>query len=278
VSQRGAAKRFRLAHSSMRKFRIGATSFVHPASWIDNVEQLAGRVEDIELLLFDIEGPHGVPSEAERAALRACKARAGLSYSVHMPLAPSLASRDEARRQAGVATVLRALQVARELHADQYVLHVYVGDHEGDLAPSDLDAFRARAARSIESILASGVEPRALCVEQLDYDLAWLWPVIERYGLSIALDVGHLHRDGRDLREQVRRFLPHTRIVQWHGTEPGGRDHRSLAHFPREQSRWLLETLLRAGFDGTLTLEVFRPGDFETSLEILHGLLAELSR
>jgi sugar phosphate isomerase/epimerase len=261
----------------MRKFRIGATSFVHPASWIDNVEQLAGRVEDIELLLFDIEGPHGLPNETERAALRACKARADLSYSVHMPLAPSLASQDEARRCSGVESVLRALQVARELHADQHVLHVYAGDHEGDRAPADLAAFRARAARSIEAILASGIAAHTLCVEQLDYDLAWLWPVIERYGLSIALDVGHLQRDGRDLREQVRRFLPHTRIVQWHGTEPGGRDHRSLTHFPRGEARWLLETLLTSGFDGTLTLEVFRPDDFESSLGIVHELLAELS-
>jgi sugar phosphate isomerase/epimerase len=261
----------------MRKFRIGATSFVHPASWIDNVERLIGRVEDVELLLFDIEGPEGLPSEAERAALRACKARAALTYSVHMPLAPSLASQNEARREAGVASVLRALAVARELHADSIVFHVYLGDHEGDHAPSDPDAFRARASRSIESILATGIDPRTLCVEQLDYDLAWLWPVIERYGLSIALDVGHLHRDARDLREQVLRYLPQTRIVQWHGTEPGGRDHRSLAHFPREQSLWLLDTLLKANFTGTLTLEVFRPDDFETSLRIVHELLAELA-
>jgi sugar phosphate isomerase/epimerase len=114
-------------------------------------------------------------------------------------------------------------------------------------------------------------------VEQLDYDLEWLWPVIERYGLSIALDVGHLQRDGRDLRQQVRRYLPHTRIVQWHGTEPGGRDHRSLAHFPRLEARWLLETLLAADYAGTLTLEVFRSDDFEASLRLLHELLAEIA-
>jgi sugar phosphate isomerase/epimerase len=261
----------------MRKFRIGATSFVHPASWIDNVERLAGRVEDVELLLFDIEGPHGVPALAERAARRAEKTRAALSYSVHMPLAPSLASQDELRRQAGVDTVLRAMQVARELNADAYVLHVYLGDHEGDAPPTDPAGFRVRASRSIEAILASGVDPRQLCVEQLDYDLEWLWPVIERYGLSIALDVGHLQRDRRDLRQQVRRYLPHTRIVQWHGTEPGGRDHRSLAHFPRAEARWLLETLLAADYAGTLTLEVFRSDDFEASLRLLHELLAEIA-
>jgi sugar phosphate isomerase/epimerase len=261
----------------MRKFRIGATSFVHPASWIDNVERLAGRVEDVELLLFDISGQHGLPSLTERAALRTEKARAGLTYSVHMPLEPSLASQDEARRQAGVATVLQAMQVARELTADSYVLHVYLGDHEGDVPPADPSGFRARASRSIETILASGVEPSALCVEQLDYDLDWLWPVIERYGLSIALDVGHLQRDGRDLRAQVQRYLPHTRIVQWHGTEPGGRDHRSLVHFPRAEARWLVETLLAAEYTGTLTLEVFRRDDFDSSLRVLHELLSEIA-
>ena len=250
---------------------------MHPASWIDNVERLAGRVEDVELLLFDIAGPHGLPSQRERAALRAAKLRAGLTYSVHMPLAPSLASQDESRRLVGVATVLEALQVARELSADTYVLHVYLGDCEGDVATPDPVAFRTRAGRSIEAILASGVEPSAVCVEQLDYDLACLWPVIEHYGLSIALDVGHLQRDGRDLREQVRRYLPRTRIVQWHGTEPGGRDHRSLAHFPRGEARWLLETLLAAQYAGTLTLEVFRSDDFDVSLQLLHELLAEIA-
>jgi hypothetical protein len=98
-----------------------------------------------------------------------------------------------------------------------------------------------------------------------------------------AVVMGQRRLDGRterhfdrNLREQVLRYLPQTRIVQWHGTEPGGRDHRSLAHFPREQSSWLLDTLLKHDFTGTLALEVFRPDDFETSLRIVHELLAEL--
>jgi sugar phosphate isomerase/epimerase len=262
----------------MRKFRIGATSFVHPASWIDNVERLADRVEDIELLLFDIDGPHGLPSARERAELRAAKQRHHLSYSVHLPLAPSLASRDEARRLAGIEGALRALAVARELDAEHCVFHVYLGDYEGDAAieaRADLDGFRERASDSIERILSTGIAARTLCVEQLDYDLTLLWPVIERYDLSIALDIGHLHRDQQRLRERVQLLLPRTRIVQWHGTEPGGRDHRSLAHFPRADAQWLIETLLAIDFDGVLTLEVFRPDDFETSLAITHALLSE---
>jgi sugar phosphate isomerase/epimerase len=262
----------------MRKFRIGATSFVHAASWIDNVERLADRVEDIELLFFDIEGADGLPNARERAALRDAKERHRLSYSVHLPLAPSLASRDEARRRAGIACAQRALAVARELNAEHCVFHVYLGDYEGDAAieaRADLAGFRARASDSIERLLGCGVAPRALCVEQLDYDLTLLLPVIEHYDLSIALDVGHLQRDRQPLRERVQRLLPRTRIVQWHGTEPGGRDHRSLAHFPNVDARWLIETLLAVDFDGVLTLEVFRPDDFDASLAITQALLAE---
>ncbi len=33
--------------------RIGTTSFVFPASWAENVRRLAGRVDDVEILVFE---------------------------------------------------------------------------------------------------------------------------------------------------------------------------------------------------------------------------------
>lgn len=258
----------------MRSFRIGATSFVYPASWLANVEQLAARVQDVELLFFDPFGPAGLPAAAEFSALRAYRAR-GLSYSVHTPLTASLASEDESRRCEGVSEVLRILEFCRPLEPSTYVLHVYHGDSEGGPRPSDPQAFRARASRSLEAIIDSGVPAAQLCVEYLDYDLDLLLPVIEALGLSVALDVGHLLRDGRDWREILRRYLPRTKLVQWHGTEPGGRDHKSLAHVPRETASALIAALLGADYRGVLTLEVFNPADFEESLAIVKRLLAE---
>ncbi|HET6332273.1 MAG TPA: cobamide remodeling phosphodiesterase CbiR [Polyangiales bacterium] len=264
----------------MRRFRIGATSFVYPAGWLANVERLAraparpARIEDVELLFFDPTGPTGLPDAAEFAALRAQRAL-GLGYSVHTPLSASLASEDEARRCDGVSEVLRILEFCRPLEPDAYVIHVYHGDSEGGPRPSDLSAFRARATRSLEAIVASGVPAAQLCVEYLDYDLDLLSPVIEALDLSVALDVGHLLRDGRNWREILKRYLPRTKLVQWHGTAPGGRDHKSLAHVPRETARALIADLIAADYRGVLTLEVFNPEDFEESLSIVNGLLAE---
>jgi sugar phosphate isomerase/epimerase len=262
----------------MRRFRIGATSFVYPAGWLANVERLAEieRVQDVELLFFDPSGDHGVPDTRELAGLAAYRAR-GLGYSVHTPLSASLASEDEARRQAGVREVLGIVELTRRLEPDAYVIHVYHGDCEGGPRPSDDVAFRERSARSFEEILASGVSASQLCVEYLDYDLDLLRPVIESFDLKVALDVGHMLRDGRDWRAILKRYLPRTKLVQWHGTAPGGRDHKSLAHVPRDTASALIAMLLEASYAGVLTLEVFNPADFEESLSILNTLLAEHS-
>jgi len=259
----------------MRRFRIGATSFVYPAGWLANVERLRDRVEDVELLFFEPWAPCGLPDAREWAGLAAARRRGGLTYSVHTPLSASLASEDEARRRAGVAEVLRVIEHSRAVEPSAFVIHVYLGDGEGGPRPSDLAGFRARSARSLEALLASGVPAEQLCVEYLDYDLDLLWPVLEHFELPVALDVGHLLRDGRDLSAILRRYLPRARLIQWHGTEPGGRDHKSLAHVPAELRRALLAQLLDSGYSGVLTLEVFDAADFESSLALVHAGLAE---
>ncbi len=260
----------------MRGFRIGTTSFIYRAGWHENVARLAGRVEDIELLCFEADQPSDLPGTAELSAIAARRAEHGFTLSVHTPLSASLASSDEARRRDGVASVLRVIEATRSLAPEAYVLHVYLGDGEGDPGrPSDLPAWRARAALSIEELLLRGVPASSLCIESIDYDLTWLEPLLVDFELPVALDIGHLHRDGRALREFVDRFLPRTRIVQWHGTDPGDRDHRSLAHYPTQDARWLLRTLCERKYTGVLTLEVFREDDFEESLALVHGLLHE---
>jgi len=261
----------------MPQYRLGATSFVYPAGWLENVEKLGPHVRDVELLFFDIEGPGGLPDARELAGLARCRAQFDISYSLHTPLAASLASANESRRRAGVELVLRAVDAASVLTPETVVLHVYLGDREHDERPRDLGAWRERAARSFDELSASGLDLSRCAVELIDYDLRLLDEVLAHYGLAIALDVGHLHRDGARLDDVVTHFLPRTRIVQWHGTDPSGRDHRSLSYVPLADARWLLRTLHNAQYSGVLTLEVFRPDDFAASLQIVHELQAELS-
>jgi sugar phosphate isomerase/epimerase len=243
-------------------FRIGTTSFVYRGSWLHNVERLAGLMGDIELLFFeDTE----LPTEAELEAIAALRRTHGFTLSVHTPLEPSLACEREHEREASVARILRVIELAAPLSPEAYVVHVYQGDREGDAPPTDLDGWRARAERSLRAILATGVAPRTLCVEQLDYDLRALEPVITALDLSVALDIGHLHRDGRDLHALLDHWLPRARLIQWHGTDDTGRDHRSIDLFPEADALRLLATLQRARWDGVLTLEVFREADFDSS-------------
>ncbi len=256
-------------------FRLGTTSFIQPGSWVDNVKQLAGRVADVEILFFD---GSELPGAEELQALADWKARAGLTYSLHTPLDASLASDSEARRQAGVASVQRAIETARPFRPEATIVHVYLGEHEHDEhVPSDLHAWRRRAGRSLEALLASGVAPHELCVEILDYDFALIEPVVAELGVSVAVDIGHLVRDGRDERAMLQRHLHRTRVIQWHGTDPSGRDHRGLAHYPRDGARWLLDTLIRESYTGVLTLEVFRAADLEESLAVVASLMEERS-
>jgi sugar phosphate isomerase/epimerase len=253
----------------MRRYRLGATSFVHPAGWAENVARLAGRVEDVELLFFEADA---LPDRAEIAELAAWRSRGDLTYSLHAPLSARLASADEAARRAGVAEVLRALEVARPLAAEHVVVHVEFP--EGG-APPDPAGFQRSAARSLEAILSAGLAPRALCVETLDYDLALLEPVLVALGVSVAVDLGHAERDGRSPLATLERWLPRARVVHWHGVEPGGRDHRSLAHVPAPVARAVLASLDAACYDGVLTLEVFREDDLEESASLVRRWLGE---
>jgi sugar phosphate isomerase/epimerase len=260
-------------------FRLGATSFVYPAGWADNVARLVAEtpVRDVELLFFEADRAEQLPTSAEIARLRRYRDQADLSYTLHMPLDASLASADARRRQNALGAIRRCLEVAAPLRPERIVVHVYLGDQEHDPAPpTDLDAWRDRAAAGLEAVVALGVPRRALCVETIDYDFALLAPVIEALELSVALDLGHQLRDGRDELALVDRWLPRTGAIQWHGVEPGGRDHRSLVHYPRARASSLLRVLRRSGFAGVLTLEVFREDDLRSSLATYAELVAAL--
>ncbi len=253
--------------------RLGTTSCIWHDYMLPNVERLAGRVDDVELLVFDVD--HDLPPPADVARLAALARAHSLSYTVHTPLDASLASADDARRALGVDKVRRAIAWGAPLAPLAYTVHVYLGDAEHDPSPprdaAALDAWRDRARRSLEIILAD-LPPRALSVECIDYDFALIAPVVRALDLSVSLDVGHLLRDGRSLRAAIDEWLPRARILQLHGTRPDGRDHKSLTWAPRAEIDWLLRTLRERHFDGVLTLEVFDPDDLETSLALVHAL------
>ena len=262
----------------MRSYRIGTTSFVHPARWIDNARLLAGRVQDVEILLFDPPTPQSLPSPPEVAALARLGRDTGLGYTVHAPVGFALGSADPDRRRVAIDATAQVIRHTAPLAPHAVVVHLAPGEREGDPPPTDAGAFQARAVESLRAILsATDLAPERLCLETLEYDFALAEPVVEALGLSVALDVGHLARDGVPFDAVVSRNVGRARVVQWHGTDPAGRDHRSLRHYPRADGIRLLRLLRGAGFGGVLTLEVFGAQDFEESLAVLAELEEEVA-
>ena len=257
-------------------FRLGTTSFIYPATWSVNVERLAGRVGDIELLLFEAATDSDLPDPRELAELAAWQERAGLSFTVHTPLGVGLASENEAWRGESVERVWRAVDSTRMLRPHGWIVHVNGGDGEGSAVPEDEEGWRQRAKLSLLDLVARGVPAERLCIESLNYDFHRIEPVIGELGLSVAVDVGHLLRDGKSIDGVLSGNLTRTRVIHWHGVDPEGRDHRSLRLWPRCLAKALLMSLIDADYRGVLTLEVFKESDFEESQLLIGELLGEL--
>jgi hypothetical protein len=71
----------------MYPFRLGTTSYVLPADILPNVRFLAGKVQDVELVLFEVDdGPNNLPPPHVIAELAALAEAHALTFTVHLPL------------------------------------------------------------------------------------------------------------------------------------------------------------------------------------------------
>ena len=68
-----------------------------------------------------------------------------------------------------------------------------------------------------------------------------------------------------------RRRYRDTRVIHLHGIAE--RDHRSLAFMPQEKVQLVLRELIRAHYQGVLTLEMFSQDDFLSSLDTIEKVL-----
>jgi sugar phosphate isomerase/epimerase len=252
-------------------FRLGATSYIIPDDIIPNVRYLAGKVRDIELLLFEVEdGSGNLPDHKQIAELRRIAADSDMSYTVHLPLDLRLAD-DGPVRHVSMEKARRVIDTTRELDPWAYILHLDGKSVREGAAPEAMQRWLDQAVRSLELAgeWAGGIEK--LAIENLEgYPLDFYRPMLDKVSVSLAVDIGHLWLDGRDPVAYLRSAFPRTRVVHIHGID--GRDHKSLAHTPGESLRAVLDELVRAGYRGVVTVEVFSEDDFLTSLAAIHAV------
>ena len=248
-------------------FRVGAPSCVLPRGVEENLAYLAGRVEDVELVLWDGPEASNLPSPEERAALGRLARREGLTFTVHLPSEARLGSADETERRAALDQCLAWMDRCAPLDPFAWVLHLH-GDRRGPLPSEDLERWLEGCRRSMEVLVAAAGDPRSLCAETLDYDFFVLEDLVEAQNLGVCLDLGHLVVAGRDVGRYLDRWLDRTGVLHLHGVRRG-EDHVSLAFLDPQVRRTLWGALAAPSRPRVVTLEVFSEEDLEDSLRVL---------
>jgi sugar phosphate isomerase/epimerase len=260
-------------------YRLGATSYVWPAEILPNVRQLGPLVDDVELVLFEVDGYSNLPDAAAVAELNALAETHNLTYTVHLPLDLTLAhprSLEEAEKVMGCT---------RDLAPWAYVLHLdgrrpVVGGTEsveGNPSPATVTHWQQDAREVLEKLAVLAEGAQRLCIENLEnYAPEHFLPLLERVPAGLCVDAGHLWLTGRDPLPFLDRYLPWTRVVHLHGIDDGRAqptDHQSLLHLGAERVAPVLDLLSARGYGGVLTLEVFGLEDFFSS----RSLVAEVA-
>jgi len=252
-------------------YRIGTTSFIYRGTYLENVERLASRVDDIELLFFDITKKNDLPSSIEKSRLKEIKEESHLTYTIHTPLDVFLGDHSESIRNSSIDKLKRTVDLAESLEPFAYTVHVDPGDLNLSLDLRQTARWLRRVEDSLVTFLKIGISPRHICIESLDRDFGVLDPILERLDLSVTLDLGHVQRDKGDQEAYLGKYLDRARIIQIHGTPEGGRDHQSLRHYPKKELDRLLHVLREEKYSGVVTLEVFSEKNFEDSLSYFNS-------
>lgn len=245
-------------------FRLGTSSYIIPDDILPNARYLAGKVRDVELVLFELEdGSGNLPDPLVIAELNAIAAEHDMTYTVHLPLDLRLGA-DGGEQHVSLVKARRVIEATRALNPWAYVLHLDGKEVRHSVDAQALSRWQDQSVRALEIVAGYAGDPGLLAVENLEsYPLDFLDPVLARSAVSRCVDIGHLWYDHHDPIPFLEKALPRTRVIHIHGID--GRDHKSLAHIPFAQRDVVLK-FLADRYRGVVTLEIFSEEDFHSSL------------
>ena len=252
-------------------FRLGTTSYIIPDDILPNVRYLAGKVRDIELILFEVDdGPNNLPSPEVIEELAQIAGEHAMTYTVHLPLDLKLGE-DGSERDQSLVKAKRVINCTRALDPWAYVLHLNGKSVRTSTDVELIAHWQDQSVRALHIVAAWAGDAAKLAVENLEtYPLNFIQPMPDRIPVSRCVDIGHLWRDGHDPIPYLRAALPRTRVIHIHGIAE--RDHRSLACMPLEKVGAVWDELIHAKYEGVLTLEIFSEEDFLSSMEVIEKL------
>lgn len=248
-------------------FRLGTTSYLIPADLLENVRYLAGRVDDIELVLYDdpVYGSN-IPDLPTVRALQAYARAHQLTYTVHLP-------KDIGADPHALLLAEHVITATRPLQPAAVILHFDGRPLLGAPDATAIARWQCEARAHLAQIVAMVGDPALVCVENLErWNPDLFDDLVEEAGVSRCIDIGHLWLDGRDPLPYLQRHLPRTRVIHLHGI--GNSDHQSLAQMPVAALQPVCDILLACSYTGIVTLEVFSEDDLSTSLQVLQATAA----
>ena len=254
-------------------FRIGTTSYIIPDDIIPNVRYLAGKTEDIELVLFEVdEGPSNLLSPAQQAALASLAQQNGMSYTVHLPLDINLAE-DADTRDVSFLKAKKAIDCTLGLNPWAYVLHL---EGKQRLAgKQSKEDWLKKALEGLKQLSEWVGDPKLLAVENVDnYPTDFIDEVFAHSHVSRCIDIGHLWLEGYDPIPFLEKNIDRARVLHIHGIAE--RDHKSLKHVEISELKRVTNFIQNSGFDGVMTIEVFGEEDFVTSMQQLECVFGHL--
>ena len=247
-------------------FRIGTTSYIIEAGILENLRWLAGRVEEVEFVLFDTPGYSNIPSESEASELAKAAKDGGLAVTVHLPgdIEPWSLDRETAERSS--EQFRRIVGLTARMRPICWVFHIPLPP-EGEEA----EAYTMRAKERLAPLMREFDSPRDLAIENIHPVFEFEPPLITEFDTSVCIDVGHLLTFGVDVWEHLGRWLPKCRNIHLHGLR-NGRDHQSLACLPVGFAEELFRRISVSPVLETVTMEIFGRDDFESSVSVIGAM------
>lgn len=248
-------------------FRLGTTSYIFPAGLVDNVQRLAGMVDDIELILFETETQSNMPTPQVIEELLAEAERDHLSYTVHFPLDLPPGADDPNAMPMRMAE--RVIQCTRPLRPWAYIVHLDGVQEYASGPAANWERWRRESRALLERIIAWCGDPRLICVENLvRFPHEVILPLLDELPISFCLDAGHLWLKGEDPIPLFRLYRERVRVIHLHGIHDG-EDHNSLEYLQRDKLFCFLDEVYASGYDGVVTLEVVGMDNFFSSWRVM---------
>jgi len=253
-------------------FRLATTSFIYPDHIIPNVKILGQYLDEIELILFE-SSPASLPSKPEIKTLFNLAKALDLTYNIHLPLDISLGDNSLAKRNQGVDTIKRIIDLAAPLIASTHTLHLAY--NESSKAKTSVAKWQKNVYKSMEQLLSFGINGKTISIETLLYPFEWVENIITALNLSVCMDIGHLILQNTDLETFFGKYSEATSIIHLHGVK-NLRDHVSLVNLPEKEIVPVLKILKR--FAGVVSLEVFGHNNLIASLRFLETCWEGISK